>query len=210
VNGASGFEYFNEDLKVPARKLTNQYLVPLQNREVESAAPPRTTDVLFIGRLIERKGIRAFVEAAKDMGELTVEVLGSGELEDEVKALAAGSRVEFSGEVTPSEVACALARSRCLVVPSTDEPWGLVVQEALQANVPVVVGADMGCVADLVIDGVNGVILGRIEPAEILQGVERALALGESQLATCNATILSEWCLSSHVESYVGAISRRL
>jgi glycosyltransferase involved in cell wall biosynthesis len=42
------------------------------------------------------------------------------------------------------------------VLPSQDEPWGLAVNEAMCARLPVVVSREVGCVSDLVHDGANG------------------------------------------------------
>jgi len=42
------------------------------------------------------------------------------------------------------------------VLPSEHEPWGLAVNEAMCAGLPVVVSREVGCVPDLVKDGANG------------------------------------------------------
>ena len=44
------------------------------------------------------------------------------------------------------------------VLPSEDEPWGLIVNEAMCAGLPVVVSSEVGCAADLIEDGGNGQI----------------------------------------------------
>ena len=41
-------------------------------------------------------------------------------------------------------------------IPSEHEPWGLAVNEAMCASIPVVVAHEVGCVPDLVQDGANG------------------------------------------------------
>jgi glycosyltransferase involved in cell wall biosynthesis len=44
------------------------------------------------------------------------------------------------------------------VLPSRQEPWGLVVNEALAAGLPVIVSNRCGCASDLVANGVNGFV----------------------------------------------------
>jgi glycosyltransferase involved in cell wall biosynthesis len=44
----------------------------------------------------------------------------------------------------------------CFVLPSTREPWGLVVNEAMAAGLPVIVSNRCGCAEDLVHTGQNG------------------------------------------------------
>jgi glycosyltransferase involved in cell wall biosynthesis len=42
------------------------------------------------------------------------------------------------------------------VLPSQDEPWAPVVNEAMSAGLPIVISRQVGCIPDLVRDGVNG------------------------------------------------------
>src|SRR6185436_12406921 len=46
--------------------------------------------------------------------------------------------------------------SDVFVLPSEDEPWALAVNEAMCAGLPIVASREVGCVPDLVRDGVNG------------------------------------------------------
>ena len=62
----------------------------------------------------------------------------------------------FTGFVNQSELPALYAASDVFVLPSEDEPWGLAVNEAMCAGLPVVVSREVGCVPDLVRDGVNG------------------------------------------------------
>ena len=86
-------------------------------------------------------------------------MVGSGELEPRLHALAAGlglTEATFPGFINQSELPGLYAASDIFVLPSEDEPWGLAVNEAMSAGLPVVVASEVGCVADLVVDGVNG------------------------------------------------------
>jgi glycosyltransferase involved in cell wall biosynthesis len=58
-----------------------------------------------------------------------------------------------------------------LVVPSHREPWGLVVNEALGHGLPVVAPYWVGAVADLVEDGVTGVVLRDNTPPSIARAL---------------------------------------
>ena len=72
------------------------------------------------------------------------------------KALGLGSTVEFTGAMDMEGLAEQYARALCLVLPSTSEPWGLVVNEALHHGCPVLVSESCGCRPELVLDGVTG------------------------------------------------------
>jgi len=62
----------------------------------------------------------------------------------------------FTGFINQSELPGLYAASDMFVLPSEDEPWGLAVNEAMCASLPIVVSREVGCVRDLVRDGENG------------------------------------------------------
>ena len=117
--------------------------------------------VLFAGKLVAKKrpldAIRAITRI--EAGELLV--AGSGPLEttcrDESVRLAAP--VRFAGFLNQEELLRAYIAADCLIVPSDGrETWGLVVNEALAAGLPVVVSDRVGCQPDLVVEGETGAV----------------------------------------------------
>jgi glycosyltransferase involved in cell wall biosynthesis len=84
---------------------------------------------------------------------------GSGEREQELRAFCAAhslDNVVFTGFINQSELPTLYGSSDIFVLPSEHEPWGLAVNEAMCAGLPIVVSREVGCVADLVQDGING------------------------------------------------------
>ena len=84
---------------------------------------------------------------------------GSGELEPELSSFCADrglDNVVFTGFVNQSELPWLYGAADVFVLPSEYEPWGLAVNEAMCAGLPVVVSSEVGCVADLVREGING------------------------------------------------------
>jgi glycosyltransferase involved in cell wall biosynthesis len=57
--------------------------------------------------------------------------------------------------------------SNVLVLPSTSEPWGLVVNEAMACGLPVIVSDRCGCVADLIDDGKTGFVVDPAHPDQL-------------------------------------------
>lgn len=204
TNGAIGRRYFAERLKVPASRIRNQYLVPVETRPPTPST--RRFDVVFVGRLIERKRVDLLIEASKALGGVTVGIVGDGPLYWDLRRQARGTGVEFLGDGTAMEVAQAMSGARCVVVPSVDEPWGLVVHEAMAHQTPVVVGLDMGCVEDLVVDGSNGVILRDYNAESLVAAIRSALALDRAEVSSTNSRVLELWNLEHHVEAFRSAI----
>jgi glycosyltransferase involved in cell wall biosynthesis len=141
-------------------------------------------DVLFVGQFEERKGLRDLFDAFAAIPDVpaTLRLAGNGSLEPEVARRArADRRVEVVGYVPQELLPAQLARARCLVLPSITtaidrEPWGLVVNEAMHAGVPVIATQAVGAAAGgLVVDGRNGFVVPERDP-RALAGAIRALA----------------------------------
>ncbi|MEX0750238.1 MAG: glycosyltransferase family 4 protein [Dehalococcoidia bacterium] len=122
--------------------------------------------VLFVGKLIDKKQpLRAIEAFASVRAALPCWLLiaGDGPLRDECEALVARldvPNVRFAGFLDQGEVPRAYAAADVFVLPSNlHETWGLVVNEAMNFALPVVVSDKVGCAADLVRPRENGVIV---------------------------------------------------
>ena len=118
------------------------------------------TRYLFVGRLIERKGLDVLLEAFRhlDLGELWI--AGDGPLGTTVEAAAAANpRIRFFGYAEGEALADIYRQADVLMVPSLYEPWGLVVHEGLAWGLPVIVTDEVGAGDDLVDPGTNGYVV---------------------------------------------------
>lgn len=117
-------------------------------------------DILYVGRLIEGKGLLVLAEAlgklSQHVSKVSIAVVGDGPLRERLEAdlkSIRGLRPTFTGALAASELAEWYARARCLVLPSTTHPEGmpLVIGEAQTFGVPVVASdqpANVEAVAD--------------------------------------------------------------
>jgi glycosyltransferase involved in cell wall biosynthesis len=141
---------------------------------------PEPGRVLFVGRLVEKKGVDVLLEAVARMDTLHLVVAGGGplehELRDQARRLAVESRVEFLGTMPHAQVMLQMARASVIALPSVVGAGGdqdgvpVVLAEAMAAGVPVV-ASDLGGLADHVEDGVTG----RVVPAGSVEGLAAAL-----------------------------------
>ncbi|NGN66439.1 glycosyltransferase family 4 protein [Streptomyces sp. A7024] len=120
--------------------------------------------LLYLGRLAEAKGVRLLMAAWDEIAAsggvgVPLVIAGTGPLEREVTAWAAGrDDVRYVGLCDPAESRKAVERAVAVVAPSTWlEAFGLVVVEAMAAGVPTV-AAGHGAFAELVEDGVTGLL----------------------------------------------------
>lgn len=158
--------------------------------------------VLYASKLMRRKHpddlLRAAGMLASKKLEFQVVVAGSGAMEAELKSLAAELRLDnvtFTGFLNQSELPRLYGASDVFVLPSEDEPWGLIVNEVMCAGLPVVVGAGVGCVPDLVKQGVNGATCEAGSPASLAAALEPLVISAElrSRMGAESRRIIAEW-----------------
>jgi glycosyltransferase involved in cell wall biosynthesis len=123
-----------------------------------------TVDVLFSGQLIKRKGvdvlISAFARVSHQVPELRLRLLGTGPALPNLTRLVPPelrNRIEFLGFQQPNAIPEIFAAADIFVLASRHDGWGVVVNEALGAGLPLIVSDRVGA-RDLVKHGCNGLI----------------------------------------------------
>ena len=137
--------------------------IALENR-IKNVTQLSSARFLYAGRISWEKGLGSLLSAFKlvlnELPDSRLVLVGSGplraELEGQCHSLGIFEKVEFTGGMPIENLAIEYAKATCFVLPSTSEPWGLVVNEALSYGCPVVVSNVCGCVPELVRTGVTG------------------------------------------------------
>jgi glycosyltransferase involved in cell wall biosynthesis len=108
-------------------------------------------------------------------------------------------RVELRDWLTYTELPAAYARARFFILPSLFEPWGLVVNEAMAAGLPVVVSRACGCQPDLVTPA-NGFVFDENDPESLPEILDQLVDLEEDQrleMGQASRRIIAEFsCLT--------------
>ena len=169
---------------------------------------PALTWVGFVGALSEEKGVLAAIEAVALDAHLGLLIAGGGPQDTAARAMAGERLVErvcFVGVLDGSR--SALAAIDVLVVPSRTEGIPAIAIEAGLAGVPVV-ATDVGGVSTVVVDGVTGVLVGTAEPAQLLAGINRALAGGWELGTAARAHCLERFTLEAVAGQWAGLLER--
>ena len=139
-------------LPVPSIPVGNPYDDKVFN---EVPSEPRTTDLIFVGRLVSDKGANLLLEAmALLASKPRLTIAGDGperaRLEKQAAELQLQSQVEFVGSQSSEPLAKLLRQHRILVVPSRwQEPFGIVALEGIASGC-VVVGSAEGGLAEAI------------------------------------------------------------
>lgn len=126
-------------------------------------------DILFSGQLIKRKNPEFFLNLCK---ELSFEVpgfkalmMGDGALREKVTSFIKkeGVACEYVGFISQETLPDYFKASKIFVFPTLQDPWGLVVNEAMASGLPVITSSFAGCATELVIDNENGYVLDEMD-----------------------------------------------
>lgn len=122
--------------------------------------------ILTVSRFVKKKNISFILDAYSDYQRAlgsdawSLVICGDGELrseiEEKISTLDIPEYAHLTGFIQQDEILPYLAHAKCLLHASTYEQWGLVVNEAMAAGLPVIVSERCGCFEELVLEGVNG------------------------------------------------------
>ncbi len=122
--------------------------------------------ILCIARFINDKNLFVFIDAIEQLkkqgSSFKCLIIGNGVLESKLRKYIQQKQLQNELIIVPfkqfKKLTCFYSIADVFVLPSKVEPWGLVVNEAMLFDLPVIVSDRVGCGRDLVIDGHNGYV----------------------------------------------------
>lgn len=172
---------------------------------------------LASGRFIPKKNldrlIRAYAAyragAGDDAWDLVL--LGDGELRGALEALVAklglGAHVHFPGFRQYDQLPQVLAFAGAFVHVSLSEQWGLVVNEAMAAGLPVIVSRQCGCAEDLVEDGVNGWTVDALSTQDIAHRLADVTQVDRAAMAAAGQAIVADYGPARFAQGLAAALA---
>ena len=156
--------------------------------------------ILFVGSLIERKGVDLLIEAFSRVSSkhpgLRLKLLGDGPMREQLReqTLRAGlsDRVEFLPPRPNSGIPQVMAKARLFCLPSREEGFGVVLIEALASGVPVI-GARTGGIADIITSDDFGLLFEPGNATDLAVQVDNALNKDWKKAAIREAGLKYSW-----------------
>lgn len=212
--GIKGREFYREEGLSDDRIFT----MPLVPAWPAPAAVPafedRRFDLLWVAEMNDAvKNSGFFVEAAALLKRrrpgLAVRLVGRGRDAAAMFAKLSAAGVDHIHDevVPPARMAEVFMSARLMLLPSRREPWGLVVNEAMQCGTPCIVSPFVGAADDLVLNGNNGLVES-LDPVGWAAAAERLLdtpALWQT-LSNAARTAVAERSLARSAAIYSDAI----
>lgn len=187
VNGASGRRYVEGLGADPRRIDAVPFTTDLRPFQRLDRTDPGHDDggrtVLYVGSLIERKNVVAFAAelaawcATRPDRRVRLRLVGSGPRLAELRSLPRPDNLTLDerGDVPYAALPGVFADAHLLALPTLADTWGLVVNEAMAAGLPVLGSELSQAVDELVRDGANGWRFDPTRPGEMRAAIGRAL-----------------------------------
>lgn len=173
--------------------------------------------VLFSSKFTKRKRAVDLLKAVKLLKEknisvnYTVLMVGQGEEYNNLEDFVLKNKLEnvkFLGFRNQAELPDIYAISDIFVLPSMNEPWGLVVNEAMCSASAIIITDEVGCSSDLVRDGQNGYIYSAGSVPELTECLEKIILDKEKvcQFRRESKKIINEWGYEQTSQGLINAL----
>jgi len=163
VNGLLG----SSKADVVAYPPTDRFGEAISESEIIERAKSDDFRILFLGNVMERKGLRTLLEAVKrQRSNVRLDVVGSlntepgyaGKIQEYIAANALSSSVFLHGPLDKEPLIEKLRSAHVLAVPSSYEGFGIVYLEGMGFGLPAI-GTSLGAAGEVITDGVDGFIV---------------------------------------------------
>lgn len=192
VNGSSGERYIRQ-MGISKDKVFRVPYTHGLNIEIEKLPDLSRFNkghILYVGQLIERKGLQPFIitlcrwAESNPEKQIRFELAGDGPLRPilEKLSLPFNLKLKFWGNIPYDQLPNFYARGGIFAFPSLADEWGVVINEAMDAGLPVLGSLYSQAVDEMVKDGVNGWTFRPDHPDEILSAIERAINASDEEL----------------------------
>ena len=158
--------------------INNGVILPKSEPDYSVGSPPR---MVFVGRFNPQKNLPFFMNVLADLKDCpwSLDMIGNGPDYAEVEALVSRhglrDRIRFHGWQDDSAVDDFLSAADILTMPSLSEGFPVVAARALGQGLAIY-GADIAGLADIVVDGINGVLVQPDNKDSCVTGMRRLLA----------------------------------
>ena len=181
----------------------SQLFKTIKNKEVDKIFKKNKFKLLFVGRLVKRKGILELIASLNYIEDLNPQllVIGAGELSSKIKEIERkNERVKLVGLVKHEELPKYYSAANLTIIPSYYEPFGLVPLESLSCGTPVLVANNSGLKE--IIDSKIGFFISKIEPKIIADSIRKVLDKRKHSKTQYRKYVVDNYNLENIIKKY--------
>lgn len=176
-NAGRYYRYDNSRVRIIPLPYEKVNVLPAGRQEMDMVEKDRY--LISVGRLVRRKGYDFLLESVAGIKEAGLVIIGDGPEKEhlckKIQDLHMEDRVILAGQVPEKVKFQYLENSDVYVLSSIHEGFGIVLQEAMQAGLPIV-STDFGGQTDLVVHGENGFLVPYGDRQAMIRAVRRILS----------------------------------
>jgi glycosyltransferase involved in cell wall biosynthesis len=178
--------HFAQKITASAKQKVNQLI---HQPVLESAGNGEEEDkriLLCIARFAPEKNLLQLIQsfqASRLNHEWQLVLVGGGPLEEELKQAIHSASVRLLPWQTYKLLPAIYQQAACFILPSTFEPWGLVVNEAMAAGLPIIASDQCGCVPELV-QKTNGLTFDAANKDSLVETLNHFSSVSNQELKT--------------------------
>ena len=191
VNGEGGRRYLRQFGVRDERMFTAPYMTDLGIFwGAEYRGDAEAYRLLYTGQLVERKGLLPFLRALRlwaqrnSSREINFTIVGDGPQKRDILSFTAppNLKIQLCDAVQYTDLPPFYRQSGIFVLPTLSDEWGVVVNEAMAAGLPVLGSVYSQAVEELIQDGVHGWSFRPADPEAMYGAIDRALSTPPDRL----------------------------
>lgn len=228
-NGTVSRLYFSKSFNYNPENIFNQFLT-VDTKLIESLGEDKekyrkeirerygisqeSKVLLYTGRLLDWKNIKVILEAVNIKHEnYVILIVGDGPERENIESLAKeyNLNVIITGFIKEqAEVFKHYYAGDVFVFPTSHEAWGLVVNEAMAAGLPIISSNEAGASFDLVHDGENGYVFNYNDPQTLSLEINKVFSSKEfyKSLSRESKKIIQSWTFETSARSFQKIIKK--
>jgi len=186
VSGKRAKEHFIKRLNYSENKIIEGYSTVdndhFSSGKAEKATPPQ---LLCVARFAPEKNLELLIKAFKSSKlseKWELRIVGGGPLKNKLQEMSEGANINLTDWLSYEQLPDLYSSASCFILPSIFEPWGLVVNEAMAAGLPVILSDRVGAYPDLLKKNENGWLFDAENKDELTGIFDSLLEMSEKEL----------------------------
>jgi len=177
---------------------------------------PNKKIILFIGQLIERKGveylINAYTKIREEQNDVCLIIVGNGVLKTKLEEICIEKKirdVRFTGWVSEEEKIVYYSIANLFVLPTLMDLCPLVLNEAMACGLPVISTDAAGCAVDMIMTDENGFIVNKANANQLYSAIKKIISDDELARRMGNKSleiIETKYSIDQSVGGFISAI----
>ena len=190
------------------KDILQRVLTAKEKNEIREKLEMREKTVLLsVGQFIHRKGFDVLLKSVSDFNDLGVYIIGDNPTEDYIKIINEYDikNVHFEGFKTKEELKEYYKAADFFVLPTREDIWGLVVNEAMAYGLPVISTDRCNAGLELIKKNYNGYIV-KVDNVKVLEETIEKMLNEYKTMASNSLSVIKDYTIENMAKDHIKLI----